>query len=202
MTFFRRVALTVVAAIGGVSLVPAVALAHEFNAKLSSITAEGTNHVFTAGEAIIKCAKAKFQYSGGIGKFAKISIVPSYETCKVGTQNATVTVEKAKFEFTVSKEIKSNEFSLTSAIVGEAGAKLKVAAMIEEESCEVSFPTQAIAGEASKFVNNVEKTGGEVKTKLEKVEYKTNNKCGTLISKEGKNGKYEGSAAETGLIIE
>lgn len=203
MRSMTTMALTILAALAVFTLSPAQAMAaHEFNAKTALITAEGTNHVFTAGEAVIKCAKAKFQYSGGTGKFSKISIVPSYETCLVGMTKATVTVEKAKFEFTVVKEVKINEFAISSAIVGEAGAQLKVAATIEGEPCEVLFPAQAIAGEATKFVNNVEKTGGEVKTKLEKVEYKSNSKCGTLIPKEGKNGKYEGSASETGLIIE
>jgi hypothetical protein len=183
-------------------LVPTLAFAHEFNAKSSPLTAEGSNHVFTVGEASIKCAKAKFLYSGGVGKFAKIAVVPSYETCLLNTTKATVTVEKAKFEFTISKEIRANEFSMTSAIVGETGAQLKLAVVIEGESCEVFFQAQTITGEATKFANNAELTGGEVKTKLEKVEYKTNNACGKKIGKEGTNGKYEGSASEIGLIVE
>lgn len=202
MKSINTMALTIVSLFVLGSVAPTLALSFEFHAKSSPLTAEGTGHVFTAGEASIKCAKAKFTYSGGIGKFAKIAVVPSYENCTLGTAKATVTVEKAKFEFTVSKEIRAVEFSLTSAITGETGARLKVTVTIEEEICEVFFPAQPITGEATKFVNNPEDMGGEVKAKLEKVGYKTNGKCGSKISKEGTNGKYEGSAGETGLIVE
>ncbi|HEV7163462.1 MAG TPA: hypothetical protein VGN25_09420 [Solirubrobacteraceae bacterium] len=180
----------------------AAAEAHEFNALSTPITAEGTSHTFTAGTAIIKCSTAHFSYTGATGKFAKVTIVPSYEGCLVREVAALVTVIKAKFEFGIVKEIKSNEFALSSAIVGEAGAELQVTATIEGEECEVVFPAQAIAGEATKFVNNVGKTGGEVKAKLEKVEYKSNSKCAGLVGSEGKNGKYEGAASQTGLIVE
>jgi hypothetical protein len=36
----------------------------------------------------------------------------------------------------------------------------------------------------------------------EKVEYKSNSKCAGLVGAEGKNGKYEGAASQTGLIVE
>lgn len=202
MRSIGRTALTTITALVLGSLVPALASAHEFNAKSTPIFAEGTNHIFTAGEVAIKCAKAEFKYSGSIGKFGSINVVPKYGECFIHEQEATVTVEKAEFKFGVSKEIKTNEFSLTSAIVGEGEAELKVTATIEGKACEVVFPAQTIAGEATKFVNNAGKTGGEVKTKLEKVEYKSNSKCGSGIAKEAKNGKYEGNAAEMGLIIE
>jgi hypothetical protein len=194
------IALTTLATLAVVAV--ALASAHEFNAKTTPITAEGTNHVFTAGEAIIKCEIARFQYSGAMGKFTKIAVVPSYEMCLVREQAASVTVEKAKFEFGVSKEIKANEFSLTSGIVGETGAQLKVTSKIEGEECEVIFPAQTIAGEATKFVNNSTKSGGNVKAKLEKVSFKSNSKCASLVPKEGTNGKYEGTATELGLIAE
>ncbi len=202
MRHTRITGWTIIAGFVLSSLAPTLASAHEFNAKTTPITAEGTNHIFTAGEAIIKCAKAEFKYTGATGKFPSVSIVPAYQECFVHEQEAKVTVEKAEFKFGVVKEVKSGEFSLTSAIVGEGEARLKVTATIEGQSCEVIFPAQAIAGEATKFVNNGGKTGGEVKTKLEKVEYKSNSKCGSGIAKEAKNGKYEGNAAEIGLIIE
>jgi polyisoprenoid-binding protein YceI len=198
----RAVALTMFAALALDAGAVAAAGAHEFNALSTPITAEGSNHTFTAGTAIIKCSTAQFKYTGATGKFAKITIVPSYEGCLVREVAALVTVVKAKFEFGIVKEIKSNEFSLSSAIVGETGAELKVTATIEGEECEVVFPAQTITGEATKFVNNAGKTGGEVKAKLEKVEYKSNSKCAGLVGSEGKNGKYEGAASETGLIIE
>jgi|CZKG01.1.fsa_nt_gi hypothetical protein len=202
MTFFRRMALTVVAAIGGVSLVPAIADAFVYNAKTTPITASGTNHTFTAGEAIIKCGKAKFEYTGSSGKFASITVIPSYKECFVKEKEAVVTVEKAKFEFGAPKEVKTNEFSVPDSIVGETGAQIKVTTTIEKQTCEVLFPAQTIAGEATKFLDNTGKTGGEVKAKLEGLEYKSNSKCSGIVGKEGKNGKYEGNAAETGLIVE
>jgi opacity protein-like surface antigen len=195
--------LTLVA-VSGLAVLASAALAHahEYNAKSSPITASGANHTFTAGEAIIKCAKAKFEYSGGTGKFSTITVVPTYKECFVKEKEAIVTVEKAKFEFGAPKEVKSGEFSLPDSIVGEAGAQIKVTVTIEGQGCEVVFPAQAIAGEATKFVNNGGKTGGEVKAKLEGLEYKSNSKCAGIVGKEGTNGKYEGGASQTGLIVE
>ena len=184
------------------SAIPAIASAHQYNAKSTPITATGKNHTFTAGEAIITCKKAEFKYSGTTGKHEKIDVTPAYKECSVLEETATVTVEKAQFEFGVPKEVKSDEFSLLAAIVGETGAKIKITALISGESCEVVFPAQSIAGETTKFINNVEKTGGEVKAKLEGLEFKSNSKCAGFVAKEGKNGKYEGSAIETGLIVE
>jgi len=202
MTIIRRVALTLVAALGFASVTSALASAHEYNAKSTPIAASGTNHTFTAGEAIIKCGKAKFEYTGAVGKFSGITITPSYKECFVKEKEAVVTVEKAKFEFGVPKEVKTNEFSVPDSIVGGAGAQIKVVTTIEGQSCEVLFPAQTIAGQATKFLDNTGKTGGEVKAKLEGLEYKSNNKCAGLVGKEGHSGKYEGNAAETGLIVE
>jgi hypothetical protein len=202
MRSIRTMLLTVVTVSGLGVLVPTVASAFEYTAKSSPITASGTNHTFTAGEAIIKCAKAKFEYSGGMGKFSTITVVPSYKECFVKEKEALVTVEKAKFEFGIPKEVKPGEFSLPDSIVGETGAQIKVTVTIEGSGCEVVFPAQTIAGETTKFLNNAGKTGGEVKAKLEGLEYKSNSKCSGIVGKEGKNGKYEGGAAESGLVVE
>jgi hypothetical protein len=203
MTRIKTMALPTILAILINSATATLASAHEYNAKSTPITATGKNHTFTAGEAIITCKKAEFKYTGTAGKHATINVTPAYKECKVLEQEATVTVEKgAQFEFGVPHEIKANEFSLLSSIVGETGAKLKITATISGEACEVTFPAQAIAGETTKFTNNLEKTGGEVKSKLENVEYKSNSKCAGFVGKEGKNGKYEGTASELGLIVE
>jgi opacity protein-like surface antigen len=203
MTSITRTTLALFIALTLGLLSSAIAVAQEYNAKTTPITATGKNHTFTAGEAIITCKKAEFKYTGTAGKHKTINVTPAYKECKVLEQEATVTVEKgAQFEFGIPHELKSEEFSLLSTIVGETGAKLKVLATISGESCEVSFPAQSIAGETTKFVNNLEKTGGEVKSKLENVEYKSNSKCAGFVGKEGKNGKYEGSASELGLVIE
>ncbi|MHB8240694.1 MAG: hypothetical protein ACYDHN_01765 [Solirubrobacteraceae bacterium] len=203
MTPIRGAALPVFVAVVFGVLPATQGWAHEYNAKSTPITATGKNHTFTAGEAIITCKKAEFKYTGTAGKHTTINVTPAYKECKVLEQEATVTVEKgAQFEFGVPHELKANEFSLLSSIVGEAGAQLKITATISGENCEVNFPAQAIAGETTKFANNLEKTGGEVKSKLENVEYKSNNKCAGFVNKEGKNGKYEGTASELGLIVE
>ena len=202
MRSIGRAALTTITALVLGSLVPAIALAHEYNAKTTPITATGENHTFTAGEAIITCKKAEFKYTGAAGKMAKLHVTPAYKECKVLGNTALVTVEKAEFLFGTPTEIKGNEFSMTSAIVGETGAKLKVTATISTEKCEVDFPAQALMGETTKFINNAGKTGGEVQAKIEGVEYKSNSKCAGKVPAEGTEGKYEGTASETGLIVE
>jgi hypothetical protein len=199
MTFFRRATLTLLA-VG--LLAPAMASAFEYKVLTTPVTAKGENHSFTAGEAIITCKKAEFKYTGTEGKHPTIDVTPAYKECKVLESAATVTVEKAQFEFGVPHEVKTNEFSLKSSVVGETGAKIKVTATISSEKCEVTFPAQTILGETTKFLNNGGKTGGEVKSRLEGVEYKSNSKCAGFVGKEGKNGTYEGNAAEAGLIVE
>lgn len=204
MTRIRTMALPVIAVLLFGSIAAVAALGHEYNAKSTPITATGKNHTFTAGEALITCKKAEFKYTGTTGKHTIIDVTPAYKECSVLEEPATVKVVKnAQFEFGIPHEVKTNEFSLLSSIVGEASASLLITAeIVSGEICEVNFPVQAIAGETTKFVNNVGKTGGEVKSKLENVEYKSNNKCAGFVGKEGKNGKYEGSAIETGLIVE
>jgi len=202
LTRRNAVALPMISLLVFSSLTSVAAALPQYNAKTTPIPASGKNHTFTAGEAIIKCGKAEFKYTGAMGLFSTITVVPSYKECFIKEQEATVAVEKAKFEFGQPKEVTSLEYSLPASIVGETGAKLKVTAKVEGENCEVQFPAQTIAGENTKFVDNGGKTGGEVKAKLEKLEYKSNSKCGGLVPAEGKNGKYEGGAAETGLVIE
>jgi opacity protein-like surface antigen len=180
----------------------ASASAHEYNAKSTPVVAKGENHTFTAGEATITCKKAEFTYGGAVGKFGTIKVTPAYKECKVLGVNATVTVEGAEYEFGAPKEIKANEFSGQVSIVGASGAKIKIVTKILGETCEVTFGTQAIAGEGTKFINNGGKTGGEVKAKVEGAAYKSNNKCFGFVGKEGTNGKYEGNATETGIIVE
>jgi hypothetical protein len=202
MRSIGRTALTTITALVLGSLVPAIVAAHEYDAKKTSITAVGKNHTFTAGEAIITCEKAEFKWTGTEGKHATIDVTPAYSKCSVLSSEAFVTVEKAQFEFGVPHELKLNEFSLGSSIVGGSGAKMKITAEISGEHCEVVFPAQTLTGEATKFANNVGLTGGEVKSKLEKIEYTSNSKCAGFVGASGKNGKYEGSATETGLIVE
>jgi hypothetical protein len=185
------------------SALPVIAAAHEYDAKKTSITATGKTHTFTAGEAVITCEKAEFKWTGTEGKHPTIDVTPAYSECTVLENKATVTVENgAQFEFGVPHELKPSEFSFTSSIVGGATAKLKVTAEIGGEHCEVVFPAQTLTGEATKFINNGLLNGGEVKSKLEKVEYKSNSKCAGFVGEKGKNGKYEGNAVEMGLIIE
>ncbi len=203
MTRIRTLALPITAILlfGAIAVVSA--LGHEYNAKSTPITATGKNHTFTAGEALITCKKAEFKYTGTTGKHTVIDVTPAYKECSVLEEPATVkVVENAQFEFGIPHEVKSNEFSLLSSIVGETSASLLITAEIAGENCEVNFPVQSILGETTKFANNAGKTGAEVKSKLENVEYKSNSKCAGFVGKEGKNGKYEGSASETGLIIE
>jgi hypothetical protein len=184
------------------SAAPALATTFLYDATTTPVTAKGETHSFTAGEAIITCKKAEFKYSGTTGKHSIIDVTPAYKECKVLESTATVTVEKAMFEFGIPHEVTSEEYKMTSSVVGEAGAKIKVTATISGEKCEVTFPAQTILGETTRFANNLGKTGGEVKSKLEGVEYKSNSKCAGFVGKEGKNGTYEGTASETGLFID
>jgi hypothetical protein len=202
MKRLKIVGLALVAVFALSAVAVASASAHEYNAKSSPVVAKGENHTFTAGEATITCKKAEFTYGGGVGKFGAIKVTPAYKECKVLGANATVTVEKAEYEFGAPKEIKANEFSAPVSIVGAAGAKIKITTTILGETCEVTFGTQNLPGEGTKFVNNEAKSGGEVKAKVEGVTYKSNNKCFGFVGAEGTNGKYEGNATETGIIVE
>ena len=193
MMIFTTIALS--------SAAPAMATTFLYNATTTPVTAKGETHSFTAGEAIITCKKAEFKYSGTTGLHPVIDVTPAYKECKVLESAAVVTVEKAMFEFGIPHEVKPEEYKLTSSVVGEAGAKIKVTATISGEKCEVTFPAQTILGETTRFLNNLGKTGGEVKSKLEGVEYKSNSKCAGFVGKEGKNGTYEGTASETGLFV-
>lgn len=201
MTRSKTVPLAIVAALALGSIAPVMASGHEYNAKSTPITATGEEHSFTAGEAIINCKKAEFKYTGATGKKTVLDVTPAYKECKVLGSSAIVTAEKAQFEFGAPKLIVAGEFSMTTSIIGETGAKIKVTATISGEKCEVTFPAQIIKGETTKFLNLGGEVG-EVKAKLEGVEYKSNSKCAGFVGKEGKNGKYEGNAVETGLIVE
>jgi hypothetical protein len=198
----KRMALSMLAMLLLGSLTVAAAYAHQYNAKSSPITALGENHSFTAGEAVIKCKKAEFKYTGSTGKLTVLDVTPAYKECKVLGSTALITVEKAQFEFGAPIEVKSNEFSTTAAIIGGTGAQIKVTATISGEKCEVVFPAQKPTGETTSFINNLGLTGGEVHAKIEGIEYKSNSKCAGFVGEKGKAGQYEGNAAETGLIVE
>ncbi len=200
MTYFGRSALAGVAALMLCLLLPGGVLAFEYFAKATSITANGENHTFTAGTAIITCKKAEFKWTGTEGAHSVLDITPAYKECKISSTGALVTNEKAQFEFGAPKEVKKEEFSMTSSIIGEAGAKLKVTATIGSEKCEVDFLVQKLMGETTHFIN-ISGTVGEVQAKIEKIEYTSNGQCNGKVSEKGTNGKYEGNASETGLVV-
>ncbi len=201
MTRIPTLMLTTIGALILGSLAPVSSLAHEYITKATSITATGENHTFTAGTAIITCKKAEFKWTGTEGVHTVLDITPAYKECKVtGSGTALVTDEKAQFEFGTPTEVKKGEFKMTSAIIGETGAKLKVTATFGSEKCEVTFPVQKLTGETTHFIN-IGENGGEVQAKIEGIEYKSNNQCNGKVGETGTNGKYEGNAGETGLIV-
>lgn len=186
---------------GGLLASASALAAHEYFASLTSVTATGENHTFTAGEAVITCKKAEFKWNGLEGAHAVLDVTPAYKECKVSGTSALVTVEKAQFEFGIpGTEPKKGEFTMPAAIIGESTAKIKVTALLGSEKCEVNFPVQKLMGETTHFLNLGE-TGGEVQAKIEGIEYKSNSKCNGKVGEKGTNGKYEGSGAETGIVV-
>ncbi|HEX3519642.1 MAG TPA: hypothetical protein VHT29_11485 [Solirubrobacteraceae bacterium] len=199
----KILAVALFASFAGGLLASASALAaHEYFATLTSVTATGENHTFIAGEATITCKKAEFKWAGTEGAHTVLDVTPAYKECKAFGTGALVTVvEKAQFEFGAPTEVKKGEFSMKASIIGEATARLRVTVTIGSEKCEVSFPVQKLMGEATRFINNVEETGGEVKAKIESISYTSNSECNGKVPASGTNGKYEGNAHETGITV-
>jgi len=81
-----------------------------------------------------------------------------------------------------------------AAIVGGEGASIKLVS----GGCVVTIPRQTVSGSTTKLLDNSGLTGGEFKVKFEAFSFTSKN-C-IFLPAEGKNGKYEGSGVETGLI--
>jgi hypothetical protein len=183
---------------------PASASAQVYIAKSTPIVAAGTNSTFRFGEVPLRCNKVEFTYSGIVGnKLAKIEMTPAYKQCSIRESEAVVTVEKAHYEFGNPTLLEPpGEFKMKVSIVGETGAQVRMRMTMEGEKCEVTIPAQKLEGESTRFVDSPGGEGAEIHVKLSEIEYKSNNKCGGLWGATGKNGAYEGSVSEKGLIAE
>lgn len=202
VTRMKMFTIVLCATVAGGLPLASTASAHEYIATLTTVTATGENHTFIAGEATITCKKAEFKWTGTEGAHPVLDVTPAYKECKAfGTTALVTVVEKAQFEFGAPTEVKKGEFSMKTSIIGEPAAKLRVNVTIGSEKCEVSFPVQKLVGEATRFINNVEETGGEVKAKIESISYTSNSECNGKVPASGNNGKYEGNAHETGITV-
>ena len=173
------------------------------NVKSTPIVAKGTYSIFKFGEVPLHCKRTESTYSGLVGEnFAKIEMTPAYKECSILESEVIVTVEKAHYEFRELIQMEPGEFKMQVSLVGESGARIKMKMTLEGEKCEVTIPPQKLASENTTLVDSPGGEGAEIHAKFSDFEYKSNSRCAELWGATGKNGAYEGSVSEKGLIAE